>query len=122
MDRVILDVPCSGSGTWRRNPENRWRLRQESLGEYINIQRSLMKEAWDAVKIGGRVAYMTCSVFKDENESQIEWFLIEHENANLIPIRKQGIEQLEGTLQLSPFSRGTDGFFVAILEKQAIKT
>jgi 16S rRNA (cytosine967-C5)-methyltransferase len=68
----------------RRNPENRWRLRQESLGEYINIQRSLMKEAWDAVKIGGRVAYMTCSVFKDENESQIEWFLIEHENANLI--------------------------------------
>jgi 16S rRNA (cytosine967-C5)-methyltransferase len=122
MDRVILDVPCSGSGTWRRNPENRGRLRQENLGEYINIQRSLMKEAWDAVKIGGRVAYMTCSVFKDENESQIEWFLIEHENANLIPIRKQGIEQLEGTLQLSPFSRGTDGFFVAILEKQAIKT
>ena len=120
MDRVILDVPCSGSGTWRRNPENRWRLTPESLDEYIAIQKSLMAEAWDAIKVGGRVAYMTCSVLKNEN--QIEWFLNEYKNAKLIPIRKQGIEQLEGTLQLSPFSRGTDGFFVAILEKQDIKT
>ncbi|MDA9552933.1 RsmB/NOP family class I SAM-dependent RNA methyltransferase [Emcibacteraceae bacterium] len=122
MDRVILDVPCSGSGTWRRNPENRWRLTPESLDEYIAIQKSLMAEAWDAIKVGGRVAYMTCSVLKNENENQIEWFLNEYKNAKLIPIRKQGIEQLEGTLQLSPFSRGTDGFFVAILEKQDIKT
>ncbi|MDA9180090.1 RsmB/NOP family class I SAM-dependent RNA methyltransferase, partial [Emcibacteraceae bacterium] len=61
MDRVILDVPCSGSGTWRRNPENRWRLTPESLDEYIAIQKSLMAEAWDAIKVGGRVAYMTCS-------------------------------------------------------------
>jgi len=122
MDRVILDVPCSGSGTWRRNPENRWRLTPESLDEYIAFQKSLMAEAWDAIKVGGRVAYMTCSVLKNENENQIEWFLNEYKNAKLIPIRKQGIEQLEGTLQLSPFSRGTDGFFVAILEKQDIKT
>lgn len=122
MDRVILDVPCSGSGTWRRNPENRWRLTPESLVEYVKLQQKLLTEAWDAVKVGGRVAYMTCSILKDENENQIEWFLSENENAKLIPIRKKGIEQLDGTLQLSPFSRGTDGFFVAILEKQDIKT
>lgn len=121
IDRVILDVPCSGSGTWRRNPENRWRLTEGGLNEYIKTQRDLMIEGWDAVKPGGRVAYMTCSILKSENEDQIEWFLNEYEDAKLIPIRKNGIEQLEGTLQLSPFSRGTDGFFVAILEKQAIK-
>ncbi|MDG1859317.1 MAG: RsmB/NOP family class I SAM-dependent RNA methyltransferase [Emcibacteraceae bacterium] len=121
MDRVILDVPCSGSGTWRRNPENRWRLTQEILDNYAVTQRDLMKEAWNAVKVGGRVVYMTCSVFKSENEDQIEWFLENHKDANLIPIKKNGIEQIEGTLQLSPFSRGTDGFFLAILEKQVIK-
>lgn len=122
MDRVILDVPCSGSGTWRRNPENRWRLTAESLDNYIATQRDLMKEAWAAVKAGGRVAYMTCSVFISENEDQIEWFLSNNSDAKLVPIKKQGIEQLEGTLQLSPFSRGTDGFFVAIIEKQVIKS
>ena len=71
MDRVILDVPCSGSGTWRRNPENRWRLTPESLDEYIAIQKSLMAEAWDAIKVGGRVAYMTCSVLKNETLAAI---------------------------------------------------
>ncbi len=122
MDRVILDVPCSGSGTWRRNPENRWRLSAEKLNEYVSLQRALLEEGWRAVKPGGRVAYMTCSILGRENEEQISAFLETHEDAKLIPIRKRGIETLEGTLQLSPFSRGTDGFFVAILEKQAITT
>ncbi len=122
MDRVILDVPCSGSGTWRRNPENRWRITPEKLNDYITLQKSLLEEAWNATKQGGRVAYMTCSILKSENENQIEDFLKTHKNAVLVPIRKRGIEQLESCLQLSPFSRGTDGFFVAILEKQAIKT
>lgn len=120
MDRVILDVPCSGSGTWRRNPENRWRLTNEKLDDYISLQKSLLQEGWDALKPGGRVAYMTCSVLEQENEEQVTEFLKTHKNAKLIPIRKRGIEKLEGTLQLSPFSRGTDGFFVAILEKQDI--
>ena len=121
MDRVILDVPCSGTGTWRRNPENKWRLTPEKIVEYTKIQKDLLAEAWKAVKVGGRIAYMTCSVLKSENENQVTAFLETHENATLIPIRKNGIEALEGTLQLSPFSRGTDGFFVAIIEKQDIK-
>ena len=122
MDRVILDVPCTGTGTWRRNPESRWRINPETVKDYLKTQRELLGEAWDAVKPGGRVAYMTCSILKCENEDQIERFLSNHDDATLVPIRKNGIEKLAGTLQLSPFSRGTDGFFVAILEKQDIKT
>ncbi|MEZ5756852.1 MAG: RsmB/NOP family class I SAM-dependent RNA methyltransferase [Emcibacteraceae bacterium] len=122
MDRVILDVPCSGTGTWRRNPESKWRITPELLEDYINTQAALLEEAWQAVKPGGRVAYMTCSILKSENEDQVEAFLKKHDDAALIPIRKNGIEQLEGTLQLSPYSRGTDGFFVAILEKTDINS
>jgi 16S rRNA (cytosine967-C5)-methyltransferase len=118
MDRVILDVPCTGTGTWRRNPESRWRISQEKVNNYVKVQRTLLEEAWDAVKIGGRIAYMTCSILKAENEEQIERFLLNHATSVLVPIKKNGIEQLSGTLQLSPFSRGTDGFFVAILEKK----
>ena len=118
MDRVILDVPCTGTGTWRRNPESRWRISQEKVNNYVKVQRALLEEAWDAVKVGGRIAYMTCSILKAENEQQIERFLLTHATSVLVPIKKNGIEQLSGTLQLSPFSRGTDGFFVAILEKQ----
>ncbi len=120
MDRVILDVPCSGTGTWRRNPENRWRLNDDKLKAYIALQKSLLEEGWNALKPGGRLAYMTCSVLERENEGQVSEFLKTHSDAIIIPIRKHGIEKLEGTLQLSPFSRGTDGFFVAILEKKAI--
>ena len=120
MDRVILDVPCTGTGTWRRNPESRWRISPESVESYIRTQRGLMDEAWEMVKPGGRVAYMTCSILKGENELQIEQFIEGHGDAKLIPIKKQGIEAMEGTLLLSPFSRGTDGFFVVILEKQDI--
>lgn len=122
MDRVILDVPCSGTGTWRRNPESRWRINAEMIEGYVSTQKELLEEAWAAVKPGGRVVYMTCSILKSENENQVSTFLTTHDNATLIPIKKNGIEALDGTLQLSPFSRGTDGFFVAILEKQAINT
>lgn len=117
MDRVIVDVPCSGTGTWRRNPESKWRVTPTLLKEYIITQSALLEEAWQAVKPSGRVAYMTCSILKSENEDQISSFLTKHQDALLVPIRKNGIEQLDGTLQLSPYSRGTDGFFVAILEK-----
>ncbi|MBT5185811.1 MAG: RsmB/NOP family class I SAM-dependent RNA methyltransferase, partial [Kordiimonadaceae bacterium] len=120
MDRVMLDVPCSGTGTWRRNPEARWRITPDSIKEYTKTQSDLLIEAWAMVKPGGRVVYMTCSILKAENENQVEHFLSAHEDAKLIPIRKQGIEAMEGTLQVSPFSRQMDGFFVAVLEKQKL--
>tara|TARA_R110002073_G_scaffold32099_3_gene97578 strand:- start:2051 stop:3343 length:1293 start_codon:yes stop_codon:yes gene_type:complete len=129
MDRVMLDVPCSGSGVWRRNPESKWRLTEEKLTQYCRIQKNLLTEGWGFVKPGGRMIYMTCSLFVDENEHQIETFLAEQKDAKLVSYRS--IDQGEGApelkslstlpecLALSPYSHGTDGFFVAILEKSA---
>jgi 16S rRNA (cytosine967-C5)-methyltransferase len=119
MDRVIVDVPCSGTGTWRRNPEARWRITKDSVNEYATIQAGLMDEAWQMTKVGGRMVYMTCSILKQENENQIEQFLKNNNDAKLVPIRKQGISSMDGTLLVSPYSRQMDGFYVAILEKQA---
>ncbi|MCF6216482.1 MAG: RsmB/NOP family class I SAM-dependent RNA methyltransferase [Emcibacter sp.] len=130
MDRVILDVPCSGSGVWRRNPELKWRLTAESLEKYCRIQKNLITEGWDFVKAGGRMTYMTCSLFHDENEQQITDFLNAHDDANLISYRSvyggsrkdmdlKTLSSIPECLALSPRSHGTDGFFVAILEKKA---
>lgn len=125
MDRVILDVPCSGSGVWRRNPELKWRLDEEALLKYCRIQKNLLSEAWTFVKPGGRLVYMTCSLFHDENETQVTEFLGEHEDVRLVPYTDQynktelkTLSSLPECLALSPSSHGTDGFFVAILEKK----
>ncbi|NOZ67145.1 MAG: RsmB/NOP family class I SAM-dependent RNA methyltransferase [Alphaproteobacteria bacterium] len=126
MDRVILDVPCSGSGVWRRNPELKWRLDADNLTKYMRIQKTLLSEGWGFVKPGGRMIYMTCSLFQDENEHQVSTFLDGHEGAKLIPYsdlyEKPDLETLSSLpdcLALSPHSHGTDGFFVAIIEKTA---
>ncbi len=134
MDRVILDVPCSGSGVWRRNPELKWRLTPEALEKYCRIQKNLITEGWGFVKAGGRMIYMTCSLFHDENEQQITDFLNAHEGATLISYRSlyggsrrashrhrelKTLSSIPECLALSPRSHGTDGFFVAILEKKA---
>ena len=126
MDRVMLDVPCSGSGVWRRNPELKWRLDAEKLAQYCRIQQNLLIEGWQFVKQGGRLIYMTCSLFDDENEGQVTAFLKTTENARLVPytdIYRQGglktLSSLPECLALSPASHGTDGFFIAILEKVA---
>ncbi|VAV92494.1 Sun protein [hydrothermal vent metagenome] len=126
MDRVILDVPCSGSGVWRRNPELKWRLDADNLTKYMRIQKTLLSEGWGFVKPGGRMIYMTCSLFQDENEQQISTFLDSHEGAKLIPYSDlyekpdlKSLSSLPDCLALSPHSHGTDGFFVAIIEKTA---
>lgn len=130
MDRVILDVPCSGSGVWRRNPESKWRLTEEKLAQYCRIQKSLLKEGWGFVKPGGRLIYMTCSLLQDENEQQIESFLEDEIDVKLVPYKGlyksvhddselKTLSSMPDCLALAPHSHGTDGFFVAILEKKA---
>jgi len=129
MDRVMLDVPCSGSGVWRRNPESKWRLSEEKLAQYCRIQKNLLREGWNFVKPGGQMIYMTCSLFEDENEQQIRDFLDFMPDAELLscPARLSpekaekfiNRSALEGCMALSPHSHGTDGFFVAIMEKKA---
>mgnify|MGYP001160540468 CR=1 FL=1 len=122
FDRVLVDAPCSGSGTWRRNPEARWRLSPDRLDELITLQSSILESAARLLRPGGRLIYATCSLLREENEQQIETFLSRHENFSLIPLAELWAELLGGTppvegpmLRLSPARHGTDGFFLAAL-------
>lgn len=120
IDRVIVDVPCSGSGTWRRSPELKWRLTEKKFNSYIKLQVQLLDEAWKYVKDGGRMIYMTCSLFEDENEAQISAFLTRTEGVELVPLELESAATLKGCLQLTPPQHDTDGFFVAVLQKKDI--
>ncbi|MCK5574810.1 MAG: RsmB/NOP family class I SAM-dependent RNA methyltransferase [Sphingomonadales bacterium] len=129
MDRVVLDVPCSGSGTWRRSPELRIRFDDVALAGLVKTQAQLLDESAPLVKPGGRLVYITCSLIRDENEDQINGFLERHADWALVPWRDVWINCLNGEapisvsdeasmLQLTPNTHGTDGFFVAILERK----
>jgi 16S rRNA (cytosine967-C5)-methyltransferase len=124
FDRVLIDAPCSGSGTWRRNPDAKWRLKPEDIGELAALQRRILDSAARLVKPGGRLVYATCSLLGRENQDQIEWFLAEHANFSVLPIAEVWRQILAGDapspgpfLRLSPARHGTDGFFLAVLEK-----
>ncbi len=124
-DWVLVDAPCSGSGTWRRNPDLKWRFSPEDLQEIKSVQQRILKNAARLVKPGGRLVYVTCSVFPDENFFQVKQFL-----ANNPTFRVEAPDKLwnkhctarDGVgscLSLSPHKDGTDGFFGAILVKDA---
>jgi len=129
-ERVLADVPCSGSGAWRRAPAQKWRLTPERLAELITLQQKIMNQAASLVLPGGRLIYATCSVLPDENENQISWFLEQHLDFKALSVSeiwqtKIGTEcpadaTLNNTfLSLTPARHGTDGFFAAVLEKSA---
>lgn len=118
FDIVLLDVPCSGTGTWRRNPDMRWRGFGPALGELTSIQAEILERAHSTVKPGGRLVYATCSLLSEENEGQIEAFLAAHPEFSIDPVEPtRGI----GTpfMRLTPHRHNTDGFFTAILKKSA---
>lgn len=127
-DRVVLDVPCSGSGTWRRNPELRLRLTSEMLAELTHLQGSLLEEGAAMVKPGGRLIYITCSFLPEENEDRIAAFLADHSGWQAVEWRSawpDGAGEFSAAtndladvaaLRLSPHGTGTDAFFVSILE------
>ncbi|GER07072.1 MFS transporter [Iodidimonas muriae] len=128
MDLVIVDAPCSGSGTWRRNPELRWRLDEDALAEAVAIQRALLREAMTLAGPNGRIAYMTCSILQEENENVIDHALSESEDWELADYHRKledlGLEHLPESvssapemLQMTPLQHGTDGFFLALLQK-----
>lgn len=128
MDLVIVDAPCSGSGTWRRNPELRWRLAPEDLARLVERQHALLGEAFDLVRPGGRVAWMTCSMLAAENEEPVAAALDAGSDRVLLDVGEAleaaGLGALprgpvpgRGMLQLSPAVHGTDGFFVALMAK-----
>jgi 16S rRNA (cytosine967-C5)-methyltransferase len=86
FDRVLVDAPCSGTGTWRRNPDAKWRLTPEDVAELEQVQRNILDSAWRLVKPGGRLIYATCSLLAEENEAQVEAFLAAHADFRLVPI------------------------------------
>ena len=121
FDRVLVDAPCTGTGTWRRNPDGRWTLQPEDLAELVPKQSDILDQAARLVKPGGRLVYATCSVLPAENERQIEAFVERHPDFTVTPIAELELpsELAAGPyLRLSPLKHGTDGFFGAVLTRQ----
>jgi 16S rRNA (cytosine967-C5)-methyltransferase len=124
FDRVLVDAPCTGTGTWRRNPDVRLRLRATALDELLHKQSAILDAAARLVRIGGRLVYATCSVLIEENEAQVSAFLSRHLGFALVPLARawmlDGAPPCPGDfLLLTPLRQGTDGFFGAVLERTA---
>ena len=124
IDRVLVDAPCTGLGTLRRNPDLKVRQTVEGLAELNAKQRSILEAAAGLLKPGGRLVYGTCSLLAEENEEVVSAFLAAHPDFALVPARaileKQGmkIQGTEDYLHLYPHVHDTDGFFAAVLEKK----
>ena len=130
MDRVLVDAPCSGSGTWRRRPDTKWRLSSDQLARRIDEQDAILDAARAFVRPGGYIIYVTCSVLPQENEARVDDFLAR--SPDFAPVSAgEAWEELFGldgpkpwsadgmSLTMTPASTGTDGFFVAVLERMA---
>ena len=124
IDRVLVDAPCSGLGTLRRNPDLKWRQTPQSVVELAQKQRSLLAGAARLLKPGGRLVYATCSILDEENRGVVEAFLAQHAGFRLRPageiLAAQRIALEAGDfLELWPHRHGTDGFFAAVFEREA---
>ncbi|MBK7860602.1 MAG: SAM-dependent methyltransferase [Archangiaceae bacterium] len=123
-DRVMVDAPCSGTGTLRRKPDARYRLTEASVGEYVAKQKMLLEQFAPMVKPGGRLIYGTCSILKEENEDVIASFLSAHPELEVMPAQQVLGEELGakvcrgGFLRTYPHLHNTDGFFGAVLKKK----
>ena len=133
-DRVFVDAPCSGSGTWRRRPEAAWRLTPETLKRLEGLQRQIARRAADLVAPGGRLIYATCSLFQGENQAVAADLQSGRPELRPLPICEALAEAAIGeearirlaalagdghTLQLTPRRAGTDGFFIALFRRDA---
>jgi 16S rRNA (cytosine967-C5)-methyltransferase len=130
-DLVLIDAPCTGTGTWRRNPDAKWRMRPGALEVRLKDQVEVLDRAAPLVKLGGRIAYITCSVLPPENGEQVEAFLARHPDFVVVPPSQTSsvlwdkaeefgaatLQSPEGLL-MTPRRTGTDGFFVSVLVRQ----
>ena len=120
MDLVFVDSPCTGSGTWRRHPDAKWRLTPQQLERRMAEQDAVLAAAAGYVKPGGRMVYVTCSLLAEENEDRVAAFLAAQPSFVRAPVAIAGAEPWltsEGYLRLTPRTAGTDGFFVAALSR-----
>ena len=125
IDRVLVDAPCSGLGTLRRNPDLKWRQSPTSLTELTPKQASILASASRLVKPGGRLVYATCSILRVENEDIVEAFLATHPDFVLVPVSQVLAEQkieleMGDYLSLWPHIHATDGFFAAVMQRKAL--
>ena len=122
--RVLVDAPCSGFGTLRRNPDLKWRHHPELIQEFQRLQKSILREAAACVAPGGRLVYATCSILPEENQEQVESFLLENSDFELLDAaaiakeRCSALDEQGPYLQLRPDRHGTDGFFAAVLQRR----
>ena len=105
-DKILLDVPCTGIGVIRKKPDIKWTRKQEDIEEMVNIQAEILDTCSEYLRTGGRLVYSTCTVFKKENEEQIEKFLMKHREYKLLE-----------EVNLYPHVNDTDGFFIAVLQR-----
>ncbi len=126
FDRVLIDAPCSGTGTFRRNPDLKWRLSPAEMDRINDIQKNILEEASKLVKAGGRLVYATCSMIRRENQDVVEAFLAAHPEWHLVPalevLAQQGItfdpeaaKRFGDYFQMLPHVHNTDGFFAVVL-------
>jgi 16S rRNA (cytosine967-C5)-methyltransferase len=124
FDRVLVDAPCTGTGTWRRNPDARLRLKERDLLELLPKQAGILDAAQALVRTGGRLVYATCSLLAEENEAQVTDFLLRHPGFAVVPLARAWTLEAPlpcsgDFLSLTPARHGTDGFFAAVLERTA---
>ncbi len=122
LDRVLVDAPCSGLGTLRRNPDLKWRQTPATVQELTAKQAAILEAAASLVKPGGRLVYATCSLLPEENEAIVMAFLAKHPDYRTVPageaLAQAGVALDTGAhLHLTPLEHGTDGFFAAVLER-----
>ncbi|MEM8664065.1 MAG: RsmB/NOP family class I SAM-dependent RNA methyltransferase, partial [Pseudomonadota bacterium] len=130
MDRVLVDAPCSGSGTWRRRPDTKWRLTEDALARRIAEQEACLDRARTFVRPGGYIVYVTCSMLPQENEAQVDAILARAPDFEPVSTG-EAFEDLFGvggpkpwsadgmSLTMTPAATDTDGFFVAVMERMA---
>lgn len=123
-DRVLVDAPCSGTGTWRRNPDLKWRFTPQDLSEVLAVQERILESAARLVKPGGRLIYATCSFLKSENDQQIAKFLTKRKDFRVVCAQKVWNKTLPDDedesvsyLSVTPHQDGVDGFFAAVLRR-----
>jgi 16S rRNA (cytosine967-C5)-methyltransferase len=124
FDRVLVDAPCSGLGTLRRNPDARWRVRPEDVGSLADLQKANHGRAASQVRPGGSLAYSTCTMLHEENEDLVRTFLQENPDFRLVP-KAELPEHLaalideEGFMRCWPHHHDMDGFFAARFERSS---
>jgi 16S rRNA (cytosine967-C5)-methyltransferase len=119
FDLVLVDAPCSGTGTWRRDPDKRWRQLGPGIETLVPLQKDILESACRMVKPGGRLVYATCSLLPEENEAQVENFLSSHPDFKVKPVKDIiDIPGADKYLSVTPARHNTDGFFAAVMVRE----